>query len=105
MEEKARTARERKQRLEEQLQETQRELTRIEASCHHQYRITYEPIYHKSHQLPGDPPGTMGIDWRGPVYVPSRTEDRWRRYCGICGKEDYTTHARTEVETKKIPMF
>ncbi len=103
----ARDARQRQKRLEEQLEGARHEVGRIERACPHHYTITYVPIYHEGHECPGDPPGTMGVDWRGPVYVPPHTEDRWRRYCDRCGKEEYTTHARTEIETKstKVPTF
>ncbi len=76
-----------------------RELEIYEKSCKHDYVEKYNPIYHPSMTLPGDPPGTMGVDWRGPCYVPARTEERWERECTLCGKVEYTDRF---IEDKKI---
>lgn len=53
--------------------------------------------------VPGDPPGTMGIDWRGPTYVDSKTEYRWKRICNACGEVEYTSHTEDTVIT--TPKF
>jgi len=46
---------------------------------------------------PGDPPGTMGIDWRGPSYYPEQRKQRWRRVCSECGYEQFTTETTQQV--------
>jgi len=69
--------------------------------CQHNFSETvYEPIYTPRYTSPGDPPGTMGIDWRGPVFVPSKTEDRWKKECSLCGLVRYT-QCFNKVEKKE----
>lgn len=60
-------------------------------------------IRHEGYTIPGDPPGTMGIDWRGPTYVEPKTEKRWKRNCRICGEVEYTTKTTTQVTER--PSF
>jgi hypothetical protein len=102
-----RTLRGQVKKLEDELQRTREDLTAVEKRCDHQYTITYEPIHHKGYDVPGDEPGTMGVDWRGPYYVPPRIEERWKRSCARCGREEYTTRVEVNVETKstRVPVF
>jgi hypothetical protein len=94
-------------RLKRELAEAQRELELAEARCnngrHDWAEAKYEPIYHKAYTIPGDEPGTMGIDFRGPCYVPAKTDQRWTRTCKCCGKVETTTRATEEVSKK--PQF
>lgn len=78
------------------LEEVKRELDNLEGNCTHNYKEIYDPIYHEAYTIPGDPPGTMGVDWRGPVEVPAETVKRWRRECTLCGKVEYTTNVTEE---------
>ena len=86
------------------LENKKKRLLQIERECRHSWgEVTPDHIYHKAYTIPGDPPGTMGVDWRGPCYVPAETEKRWKRVCKICGKVEYTKHTKDKVE--KIPVF
>lgn len=78
----------------------------IESRCNHKWSAPkYDPIITKGYQTPGDPPGTMGVDWRGPCYIEGTTKDRWTRVCSVCGKVETTTHADFETKTTKYPRF
>jgi hypothetical protein len=67
-------------------------------NCSHRWGPTLDAhIYHASYIIPGDPPGTMGVDWRGPFTVEAKTDKRWKRYCLDCGEEQFTTAVRPEV--------
>lgn len=79
-------------------------LTSAVRNCVHQWgKVEAAHIYTPGYTIPGDPPGTMGVDWRGPVDVPSKTEYRWKRVCSICGEIQYTSS--TEDEVIKHPKF
>lgn len=78
-------------------------LNGIRRRCQHQFTgITYDPIEHAAYTDPGDPPGTMGIDRRGPVYVSARTENRWRRTCDHCGHTEWTTRTTQQQHRGSI---
>ncbi|MDD5192558.1 MAG: hypothetical protein PHH54_00690 [Candidatus Nanoarchaeia archaeon] len=80
------------------------ELRDYERRCQHEYSKTiYDPIYTSAYTIPGDKPGTMGVDWRGPTYVSAKTEPRWKRTCTRCGLEQITTRAKDSIT--KIPDF
>jgi hypothetical protein len=71
----------------------------IYRNCYHRWgEPVYNPIYHEAYTIPGDPPGTCGVDWRGPTWVEAKTIPRWKRRCAICGKEEETTKTE-EVKT------
>ena len=54
--------------------------------CNHDFSPAKQIItHHPSYEIPGDPPGTMGVDWRGPCYVPARDEIIFRKTCCKCG--------------------
>ncbi len=75
-------------RLESQLSECERH-------CPHQFgAAVYDPIITRGYTSPGDPPGTMGVDWRGPTSISGSKKDRWKRTCATCGKIEYTTQQR-----------
>jgi hypothetical protein len=70
----------------------------------HQWGDTiYDPIREEAYTIPGDPPGTMGIDWRGPTPVPAKTTDRWSRTCNRCGRTETTTHFVPSGD--RVPKF
>lgn len=90
--------------LERKLQEKKNALAHVERTCAHKWGETQpDHIYREGYMDPGDPPGTMGIDWRGPVYVPSKTTYRWKRVCFLCGKTEHTSQTTKEVTLK--PSF
>lgn len=92
------TDREQLERLEAQVEEKKRKIRATEDDCIHRWSPTQPAhIYHKAYTIPGDPPGTMGIDWRGPCHVPARTEKRWKRTCNSCGKVEFTTNTKDTV--------
>lgn len=74
-------------------------------NCRHQWGETVaDHIYEKAYTIPGDVPGTMGIDWRGPVWVPAKTIERWKRVCKLCGKIEYTNR-KEQVRVEYKPVF
>ena len=111
MEEKARQLREIVERINEEVEKAnekfdraKQELREYEKSCQHQYGKTiYDPIRTEAYTIPGDKPGTMGVDWRGPIDVPAHTEHRWRRTCNKCGLEQITN--KTQDQINKVPNF
>lgn len=75
-----------------------------ERSCQHKWGDPERAdIYEAGYEIPGDPPGTMGVDWRGPTYVPTKTTKRWKRTCTTCGKVEFTTN--TTVAEVHSPKF
>lgn len=98
MKQEAKKLREIVEKAEEDLRQAQSNLRNLIQNCQHQYGETiYDPIYTPAYTIPGDKPGTMGVDWRGPVHVPAKTEDRWRRECESCGIVEYTTQTKQNV--------
>jgi len=86
-----------------QLECAEKALSRTESGCHHQWTTAkYTPEYREAYTIPGDPPGTMGVDWRGPSEVPARTIKRWTRRCLTCGKVEVTERTRDRVEQDPI---
>lgn len=75
-----------------------------ERNCIHSWGpIIDASEYHKGYTIPGDPPGTMGIDWRGPTHVAARTEQKWSRTCCKCGFVQFTKE--TVKVTIEKPYF
>lgn len=74
------------------------ELSRTEANCKHVWSTPIsDDIYEKAYTIEGDAPGTMGVDWRGPVHVSAKTTKRWKRFCLECGKVQHTTNTNKQV--------
>ncbi len=91
--------REKVEKAKEEYDSAKQSLDNVVNSCSHQFGPTIpDHIYHPAYTIPGDPPGTMGVDRRGPCYVDAKTEKRWKRICDICGKEEYTTRTKQKVE-------
>lgn len=90
--------------LERALAAKRGELANTERVCRHDWGPT-EPdhIYHEAYTIPGDEPGTCGVDWRGPCYVPAKTDYRWKRVCRTCGKVEHTT--ATDEHVTRTPRF
>src|SRR5208282_283628 len=65
--------------------------------------VQYTPIEHKGYQTQGDPPGTMGVDWQGPMWVDASTTKQWTRVCARCGKTETTRSTRKERIAGSIP--
>ena len=88
----------------EALKRKKEALSRIDRECQHVWGETIpDHIYHKAYTIPGDPPGTMGVDWRGDCHVPAKTEKRWKRVCKKCGKVEHTSRTtKKEVETPRF---
>ena len=87
-------------------EKAQRRLDETRRNCRHiwdQPNGRYAPLVRRGYQMSGDPPGTMGVDWRGPCWVPEQVTPQWTRTCEICGKQEHTQHSR-EVVTK-VPVF
>ncbi len=82
-----------------------KELAQAEAACPHDWDTRYDPIHHKGYTVPGDPPGTMGVDWQPSRYIPAHDVDRWIRICKRCGKIEETRRSQGEAPVKKTPLF
>ena len=99
------------QELEREIQATKANAARLESelssirnNCPHQWgEVQPDHIVREGYTDPGDPPGTMGVDWRGPVYVPAETIHRWRRVCQKCGKIEHTS--KTTKQVSETPKF
>lgn len=76
----------------------------IQNCCRHQWGKT-EMKQHTTpgYQTEGDAPGTMGVDWRGPQYVPPDTKTWWVRTCTECGLEQKTERSKPSGEV--VPVF
>jgi hypothetical protein len=82
----------------------QLKLKALRRDCRHKWSaVVYDPIVTPAYTDPGDPPGTMGVDFRGPCYVPKHERARWKRVCSECGDVEYTFDTQDRVE--KIPVF
>jgi hypothetical protein len=80
-----------------QLESLKNRLAGIERSCQHSWdKPKYIPICYPAYQTQGDPPGTMGVDWQGPVDVPASTTRQWSRTCVHCGKSEITQRTKKE---------
>lgn len=89
---------------ERKLKSLQAQLEARRRDCRHTWgSVIYDPIVKEAYTIPGDPPGTMGVDWRGPCHVPREEKPRWRRECSTCGDVEYTFDTKEKVE--KIPVF
>jgi hypothetical protein len=91
-------------RLENDLAVKRRALEATVQNCAHRWsEVEADHIYQEGYVIPGDPPGTMGIDWRGPFCVAPKTTERWKRTCLVCGKVEHTT--QTTATTIHTPKF
>jgi hypothetical protein len=86
------------------LEQKKRELERGVSCCHHDFtQAVADHQYTEGYTIPGDAPGTMGVDWRGPCYVPSSTKHQWKRTCRTCGKVEITN--KTDEVVTRTPRF
>lgn len=80
------------------------QVTQMVSLCNHKWSNPEAAhIYHPAYQSAGDPIGTCGVDRRLPMYIPSRTDKRWKRTCLECGDEQFTTHVTSH--TIETPRF
>ena len=85
-------------RLERDLTGAKGELAHMQRTCQHDWPTpTYDPIMKEGYRDPGDTQGTMGVDFRGPQWIPGSTTKRWRRTCPKCRLTQETQR------TKKVP--
>ncbi len=90
--------------LERLISAKKRTLEGIRQVCQHKWgKTVYAPIVHEGYQDPGDPVGTMGVDWRGPTWVPRQEIKRWTRTCATCGKVEETQSTDKKIE--EVPVF
>lgn len=90
--------------LEQNLKQKQKYLLTIQSTCRHDFNpVIYAPIRREAYTCPGDPVGTMGIDWRGPLFVPAEVTPRWTRTCKICDLTEETK--RITQKTTSVPKF
>lgn len=79
-------------------------LERHQQQCQHDWgQPIYSPIIRESYTIPADPPGTMGVDWRGACYVPREEKARWTRECRKCLLSEATS--QTTEHVTKTPRF
>ena len=91
-------------KLRQLLEYAVRDRDQIEKDCNHKWsEPKYVPIRHEAYTIPGDPPGTMGVDRQLPCHVPAKTEDWWERICENCGKLQRTDRTKDKID--KIPQF
>jgi hypothetical protein len=80
------------------------DLASIQRSCQHNWtEPRYTPVIREGYQDPGDPVGTMGVDWRGPSWVPRDEKPVWTRECKKCLLAETTTS--TDERVVKTPRF
>lgn len=96
--------REHVRRLTFELKSAEAAVARLEMDCTHRWSAPVsDPIVREGYHDPGDPEGTMGIDRRLPMDVPTQRTPRWRRECEECGRVEHTTSATDHVT--KVPRF
>ena len=82
--------------LQTRLEARRNMLQQVVSRCQHDWGKTeYIPEHHKAHTILEDPPGTMGVDWRGPCYAPAQTNKKWQRICKECGCKQITSRTKT----------
>lgn len=96
-------------------QTAQGQLEYIQRSCRHVWGLTeYTPHVIPGYRFEGDAPGTMGIDRRGPMWIPEQVTRIWSRTCKICLKRETTTSAKMQPTcgptpgtkaTQEVPVF
>lgn len=75
----------------DELDQLENGLDKIQRKCQHDWsKSTKQSKYYPGYTIPGDPPGTMGVDWRGPCDVPSETKVWYERTCNKCGLNQRT---------------
>jgi hypothetical protein len=102
---RAHELREQIENLEASLEAKRGMLRGLEKECSHQWppEPEYIPEYHEAYTIPGDPPGTMGVDRQLPCHVPAKTIKRWRRTCLKCGMTQVTERTRKARMAGSIP--
>ena len=94
------------ERKNRELEKAKAALRRFDEECGHEWSDPVrDDIYRAAYTTPGDPPGTMGIDWQGPVHVPAETTKRWKRTCLRCGKVEHTTNFKKKKVASFKPQF
>lgn len=87
-----------------EFESAQRRLDTLRRTCQHKWsKPEYKPIIREGYQDPGDAPGTMGVDWRGPTWIPAKETPKWERHCTECGLIEETF--KTEDHVTKTPVF
>ena len=88
----------------QELSAMKRVLEDKQRTCSHDWTVPrYTPIVREAYQSPGDAPGTMGVDWRGPVFVPRQEFPMWTRGCKKCNKHEATSQTIDDI--RKVPVF
>ena len=91
-----------KERLENELSQSQRDIERLQNSCCHDWEYGYDPVYKEGYTIRGEE--SHGIHMgHPPIYVPPTTTKRWVRTCKKCLKKEYTD--RTTKQTTESPVW
>lgn len=79
-------------------------LKKVCNACQHNWSVQYTPVVTPARTIPGDPPGTMGVDRQFPVFVPEKTDKVWTRTCTKCGCSQKTNRTqRTTISDISLP--
>lgn len=79
------------------------QIASTQSTCKHDWSATvYIPQYQPAYTIPCDPPGTMGVDWRGPTHVEAKTTKRWQRTCTKCQLTQTTERTKTQATSGQI---
>lgn len=96
------------QRLEKELDTAKKRLEAMVEECrqsgHAWGKEEYTPEHIAAYTIPGDPPGIMGLDRRGPVEVPPQTIKKWTRVCTRCLHKE-VAGSRKETITRDVPSW
>lgn len=90
-------------RLEQLLYDKKKQLQDVYRACKHEWALSFTPIYCHAYTIPGDPPGTMGVDRQFDCHVPEKTVNRWTRICNKCGKVETTERTEQVATPGQIP--
>jgi hypothetical protein len=93
-----------------QAERLREEVYQVQCNCRHQWsEARYAPDHQEAYEIPGDPPGTMGVDWRPACHVPAKTTPKWVRTCTLCELEQSTTSTKLGAGTnglrQEVPDF
>lgn len=90
--------------LKSELESAEGNLANLILNCRHEFgQVVSDPIVTSGYTVPGDAPGTMGIDYRSSFYVPEQRTARWTRTCRFCGKREETRETTKTVS--ETPIF
>lgn len=97
-------ARLRQRKAKSQMEEAERDIARIEASCSHEWSQVHKEERITSHAYHVDEV-RMGSDYIPAYDAPERRRTEWSRTCIHCGKAEVTEHSKPQVTTIESPVW